>query len=60
MHVQPEKENDLCMSRKHYYLAKPVFSESLCSDWVFLGQAFAVGTVSTLDLYWEILAITLG
>ena len=30
-----------------YYMAKPVLGKSLCSDWFFLGQDFAVRTVST-------------
>ena len=30
-----------------YYMANPVLGESLCSDWFFLGQDFAVRTVST-------------
>ena len=29
-----------------YYMANPVLGKSLCSDWFFLGQAFAVRTVS--------------
>ena len=29
-----------------YYMANPVFGKSLCSDWFFLGQDFAVRTVS--------------
>ena len=28
------------------YTANPVFGKSLCSDWFFLGQDFAVRTVS--------------
>ena len=28
-------------------MANPVFCKSLCSDWLFLGQDFAVRTVST-------------
>ena len=31
---------------QHYYMAKPVLGKSLCSDWFFLGQDFAVRTVS--------------
>ena len=27
-------------------MANPVLGKSLCSDWFFLGQDFAVGTVS--------------
>ena len=30
----------------HYYMANPVLGKSLCSDWFFLGQDFAVWTVS--------------
>ena len=30
----------------YYYMANPVLGESLCSDWFFLGQDFAVRTVS--------------
>ena len=30
-----------------YYMAKRVLGKSLCSDWFFLGQDFAVQTVST-------------
>ena len=30
----------------YYYMAKPVLGKSLCSDWFFLGQDFAVRTVS--------------
>ena len=30
----------------HCYMAKPVLGKSLCSDWFFLGQDFAVRTVS--------------
>ena len=33
-------------SNGHYYMAKPVLGKSLCSDWFFLGQDFAVRTVS--------------
>ena len=29
-----------------YYMADPVLGKSLCSDWFFLGQDFAVRTVS--------------
>ena len=29
-----------------YYMANPVLSKSMCSDWFFLGQDFAVRTVS--------------
>ena len=29
-----------------YYMAKPVLGKSLCSDWFFLGQDFAVRTIS--------------
>ena len=31
----------------NYYMANPVLGKSLCSDWFFLGQDFAVRTVST-------------
>ena len=30
----------------NYYMANPVLGKSLCSDWFFLGQDFAVRTVS--------------
>ena len=30
----------------YYYMAKPVLGKSLCSDWFFLGQDFAVRTIS--------------
>ena len=29
-----------------YYMANPVLGKSLCSNWFFLGQDFAVRTVS--------------
>ena len=29
----------------YYYMANPVLGKSLCSDWFFLGQDFAVRTV---------------
>ena len=29
-----------------YYMANPVLGKSLCSDWFFLGQDFAVRTIS--------------
>ena len=29
-----------------YYMAQPVLGKSLCSDWFFLGQDFAIRTVS--------------
>ena len=32
-----------------YYMANPVFGKSLCSDWFFLGQDFAVRTVETVQ-----------
>ena len=32
--------------RANYYIANPVLGKSLCSDWFFLGQDFAVRTVS--------------
>ena len=31
-------------------MAKPVLGKSLCSDWFFLGQDFAVRTVS-MEMY---------
>ena len=31
---------------KIYYMAEPVLGKSLCSDWFFLSQDFAVRTVS--------------
>ena len=30
----------------NYYMANPALGKSLCSDWFFLGQDFAVRTVS--------------
>ena len=33
-------------SNLFYYMANPVLGKSLCSDWFFLGQDFAVRTVS--------------
>jgi len=37
-----------CLVNKgDYYMANPVLGKSLCSDWFFLGQDFAVRTVST-------------
>jgi len=37
-----EKQNN----NNHYYMANPVLAKSLCFDWFFLGQDFAVWTVS--------------
>ena len=31
---------------QNYYMANPVLGKSLCSDWFFFGQDFAVRTVS--------------
>ena len=31
---------------KYYYMANPVLGKSPCSDWLFLGQDFAVWIVS--------------
>ena len=40
-------ELSICqVSKLHYYMANPVLGKSLCSDWFFLGQDFAVRTVS--------------
>ena len=36
-----------CSNNYYYYMANPVLGKSLCSDWFFLGQDFAVRTVST-------------
>ena len=33
-------------------MANPVLGKSLCSDWFFLGQYFAVLTVSMIFLFW--------
>ena len=33
-------------NKRYYYMANPVLGKSLCSDWFFLGQDFAVRTVS--------------
>ena len=35
-----------CGGNKVYYMANPVLGKSLCSDWFFFGQDFAVRTVS--------------
>ena len=32
-----------------YYMANPVLGKSLCSYWLFLGQDFAVRTLSTVQ-----------
>ena len=40
--MQQSKE----LNKIFYYMANPVFGKSLCSDWFFLGQDFAVRTVS--------------
>ena len=37
----PVKNNNILV----YYMANPVLGKSLCSDWFFLGQDFAVRTV---------------
>ena len=39
----------------YYYTANPVLGKSLCSDWFFLGQDFAVWTVSmkTVQSVWN-------
>ena len=37
---------DPCKITRYYYMANPVLGKSLCSDWFFLGQDFAVRTVS--------------
>ena len=37
----------LARNKSFYYMANPVLGKSLCSDWFFLGQDFAVRTVST-------------
>ena len=34
------------VNKIYYYMANPVLGKSLCSDWFFLGQDFAVRTVS--------------
>ena len=38
----------ICHSKnmQHYYMTNPVLGKSLCSDWFFLCQDFAVWTVS--------------
>ena len=41
--VRPEQAR---LVSGYYYMANPVLGKSLCSDWFFLGQDFAVGTVS--------------
>ena len=47
-HVLLQSENvfELVGVTTIYYMAKPVLGKSLCSDWFFLGQDFAVRTVS--------------
>ena len=37
---------DYSVNKYLYYMAHPVLGKSLCSDWFFLGQDFAVRTVS--------------
>ena len=37
---------ELSLFKRHYYMANQVLGKSLCSDWFFLGQDFAVRTVS--------------
>ena len=32
--------------KSNYFMANPVLGKSLCSDWFFLGQDFAVQTLS--------------
>ena len=47
--MSPEKglKNISAQEHKLYYcMANPVLGKSLCSDWFFLGQDFAVRTVS--------------
>ena len=39
--------NEYVVDTQYYYMAKPVLGKSLCSDWFFLGQEFAVHTIST-------------
>ena len=42
-------------SKTFYYMAKLVLGTSLCSDWFFLGQDFAVRTVfpTRVFLFWS-------
>ena len=40
------KQNNKWAPKNIYYMANPVLGKSLCSDWFFLGQDFAVRTVS--------------
>ena len=35
-----------CQIFSYYYMANPALGKSLCSDWFFLGQDFAVWTIS--------------
>ena len=45
--IQKEKKTkNTKKSKLYYYMANPVLGKSLCSDWFFLGQDFAVRTVS--------------
>ena len=39
----------------YYYMANPVLGKSLCSDWFFLGQDFAVSmeTVQSVYFFWS-------
>ena len=43
---RPHKNNFPLMIIINYYMANPDPGKSLCSDWFFLGQDFAVRTVS--------------
>ena len=36
-----------------YYMANPVLGKSLCSDWFFLGQDFAVRDPTRVFLFWS-------
>ena len=48
--VQKSRKDFKCFAvdrnKRSYYMANPVLGKSLCSDWFFLGQDFAVRTVS--------------
>ena len=46
-HMDATNKNKLILP--NYYMANPVLGKSLCSDWFFLGQDFAVRTVSMVQ-----------
>ena len=42
--------NNFCNNINHY-MANPVLGKSLCSDWFFLGQDFAVRIISMIGSF---------